>query len=628
MKRDCKIILGIMLLSLFPWVNLSATRAEGNHLLISEVYYDTIGDDNIEEWIEIYNPTPISIDLSNYKIGDEETQGGNEGMFQFPAGSHIASLEQKVIAKSASGFYELYQKYPDFEMTSIDDEIGDFSQTVDMTKYSVWGTGTLSLTNTGDEVILIDGEDNVVDAVVFENGTYSNVIKHPGVSLGHSISRNPIEIDTDDCQIDFTDEILPHPGYSGIYEGGNYFSSIGEIKNDNSASNGTYLSAEMDQTTSGYLFYGPYTDQQPTGMYQTLFRLKTDNNTIDAPVLRIDVNNNDGDGTWEYREIKGTDFANANAWQDFDLWWERTDEGSMEYRVWFYDNANIGFDNARVGKVDRLIYEAEDLRHNLGSQISDATASRGRAWMADTSSFNNHMLFGPYSDLESGFFEVRFIAKIDDNSSLDKVISLDTNTIPISENSKEKDIMANDFRENNKYQAFSLWLTQKVETNRIEYRVFYSGNTKITIDNIIVSQKDRVRYEAEDLSGFSNNIFNDLGAGGGKIRTATTSNDSEGWMQFGPYCGELQEGAYRAVFKLKTNTNTGEQPIAKIDVFNPGGSGLETGREIYPTDFASINTWQEFTSDFIRTNDGKLEFRVYFYDLADISVDWVEIESI
>ena len=130
MKRGCKIILGIMLLSLFPWVNLSVIKAEGNHLLISEVYYDTIGDDNIEEWIEIYNPTPNSIDLSNYKIGDEETQGGSEGMFQFPAGSFIASLDQKVIAKSAGGFYNLYQKYPDFEMTPTDDEISDFSQKI------------------------------------------------------------------------------------------------------------------------------------------------------------------------------------------------------------------------------------------------------------------------------------------------------------------------------------------------------------------------------------------------------------------------------------------------------------------------------------------------------------------
>ncbi len=628
MKRGCKIILGIMLLSLFPWVNLSVIKAEGNHLLISEVYYDTIGDDNIEEWIEIYNPTPNSIDLSNYKIGDEETQGGSEGMFQFPAGSFIASLDQKVIAKSAGGFYNLYQKYPDFEMTPTDDEISDFSQTMDMSKFSSWGTGSLSLTNTGDEILLLDNSDNVIDAVVFENGVFDNTTKHSGVNVGHSISRNPIGQDNNDCQIDFTDEILPHPGYLGIYEGGDYFSSLGTIKNDNTASLGNYLSAEIDQTTSGYLFYGPYADQQPTGMYQALFRLKTDNNMIDAPVVRIEINNNGGNGIWEYREIKGTDFVSANNWQDFNLWWERTNEGSMEYRVWFYDNTNIGFDNVRVGKVDRLIYEAENLRHNLGTETIDATASQGRAWAADISSFNNHMIFGPYNDLKPGSYEIRFVAKIEDNSSTNKIITLDTNTYPLSDSSRTKDIVANDFHENNKYQAFSLWLARNAESSRVEYRIFYSGNANIVVDNIIICQKDRIRYEAEDLAGFSNNITNDSTAGSGMIRAASVTDNSEGWMQFGPYSNEQTEGNYRAIFRLKTSNITGELPIAKIDIYNSGGSGPEAGREIYPTDFANINTWQEFTSDFIRTNDGTLEYRVYFYDLSDVAVDWVEVERI
>jgi hypothetical protein len=48
----------------------------GGGLLISEVLYDHAS----VEWIEIYNTLPQTLALSPFKIGDEETQGGGEGM--------------------------------------------------------------------------------------------------------------------------------------------------------------------------------------------------------------------------------------------------------------------------------------------------------------------------------------------------------------------------------------------------------------------------------------------------------------------------------------------------------------------------------------------------------------------
>src|SRR3990170_5105758 len=71
-------------LGIFNSRKISIVRAAASHLLISEVLYDTPGTDSDEEWIEIYNPTGSALNISHYKIGDEETQGGSEGMFEFP----------------------------------------------------------------------------------------------------------------------------------------------------------------------------------------------------------------------------------------------------------------------------------------------------------------------------------------------------------------------------------------------------------------------------------------------------------------------------------------------------------------------------------------------------------------
>jgi hypothetical protein len=57
------------------------------YLLITEVMYNPAGEEPLGEWIEIFNPGDTAVDLSAYKLGDEEASSGPEGMFQFPPGS-------------------------------------------------------------------------------------------------------------------------------------------------------------------------------------------------------------------------------------------------------------------------------------------------------------------------------------------------------------------------------------------------------------------------------------------------------------------------------------------------------------------------------------------------------------
>ncbi|HJR80173.1 MAG TPA: lamin tail domain-containing protein [Anaerolineales bacterium] len=184
----------------------TATPSGPQHLLISEVFYDTPGTDSNEEWIEIYNPTASSVDLSGYKLGDEETSGGTEGMYQFPAGASIATGQRITVALKATGFFALYGVNPTYEV------IDTGAAVPDMNVYSAWSSGTISLANTGDEVLLLNASDTAVDVVTFEVGVYSGVTAHPGVAVGHSIERSPANQDTNDCSTDFVDRTTPTPG--------------------------------------------------------------------------------------------------------------------------------------------------------------------------------------------------------------------------------------------------------------------------------------------------------------------------------------------------------------------------------------------------------------------------------
>ncbi len=182
----------------------AATSASLDHLLISEVFYDTPSGAS-EEWIEIYNPTATDVDVSSYKVGDEETKDGGEGMYQFPADTKIQAGAKIVVASKADGFFNLYSKEPNFELSDTDSDVPN------MAKYNAWASGSLNLTNSGDEVVLLDGNDNPVDVVTYESGSYPGVVPHPGVTTGHSLERSPADEDTDDCSIDFIDQATPNP---------------------------------------------------------------------------------------------------------------------------------------------------------------------------------------------------------------------------------------------------------------------------------------------------------------------------------------------------------------------------------------------------------------------------------
>lgn len=145
-------------------------------ILFSEIFYDTPGTDSAEEWIELYNGSNSTVDLSGYTITDNNGSGST---YTFPSGSSIAPNSYFTVATNASGFLAIYGYNAD--------QYGSIA----------------ALNNGGDALILKDNQNNVVDQVAWEGGASGGVpsgwgsASNPVASTGQTIYRSNVNSDTD-----------------------------------------------------------------------------------------------------------------------------------------------------------------------------------------------------------------------------------------------------------------------------------------------------------------------------------------------------------------------------------------------------------------------------------------------
>jgi len=168
-----------------------------NHLVISELLYNPAGVDDADgEWIEIYNPTAITVTLTGYYLSDGGSYG--DGIAMFPLDSQVGPGEVVVVAQKASGVGFA----PDFELQESDPGVPNLTTL----------SGSITWGNSGDEAILRDVTGADVDVVVYGSGSYPGIAPHPGVGWGHSLERKPSDRDTGDCSADFWERYTPTPG--------------------------------------------------------------------------------------------------------------------------------------------------------------------------------------------------------------------------------------------------------------------------------------------------------------------------------------------------------------------------------------------------------------------------------
>lgn len=245
-------------------------QAASETLLISEVLYNPIGAEPDREWIEIYNAGAASIDLTNYKVGDEETLGGTEGMVRFPNGVSILPGQVIVIANRATAFFAVYGFKPDYEILNSDGTVPNMLNTA-------LASGSVALDNDGDEVILLDAGDVVVDVVSWADSAFAFNPPPPNIPEAHSLERRPANLDTDTAG-DWVDQASPAPRRADA--------NLLRVVSPSDSGLGTLRQALLDATAGDTIRFEP--SFFPPGSPATILlqsalpTLSQDNVTIDA----------------------------------------------------------------------------------------------------------------------------------------------------------------------------------------------------------------------------------------------------------------------------------------------------------------------------------------------------------
>jgi len=197
-----------------PIVCLQAV-SDADHIVISELAFRLSGDDEKGEWVELYNPTEEVVDLGGWKLGDAVYRGDYERRYAFPVDTTIAPGGTLVIARQAVAFRLLaYESQPlaDLEWQNSD-------ETPNLIRTG-WGEGEFLLGNEGDEVLLVDPENQIVDALVYGSGVCAGSRSFVDLSLvynGNSLERWPANRDSNDCSRDFRVRYSPAPGLVRIW---------------------------------------------------------------------------------------------------------------------------------------------------------------------------------------------------------------------------------------------------------------------------------------------------------------------------------------------------------------------------------------------------------------------------
>jgi endonuclease/exonuclease/phosphatase family metal-dependent hydrolase len=180
----------LLIILLFPIIVLGQ-----NHILITEIVVTPTAG----EFVEIYNNTGSTIDLTDYYLTDATYAGGSTyyynivtgtnaggGSFsdfhaRFPTGSSIAANEFQTIAVDGAGFVSTYAIQPNYELNGTASNIPDMLEAFAGSINSQGG-----ITNSGEVMVLYywDGQTDLVqdiDYVVW--GDKNEAIDKSGVSI-------------------------------------------------------------------------------------------------------------------------------------------------------------------------------------------------------------------------------------------------------------------------------------------------------------------------------------------------------------------------------------------------------------------------------------------------------------
>jgi len=170
-------------------------------LLINEVMFHPIENENTNEWIELYNPTSDPVDVEGWMIADEKETDIIQADIENGDGTTIIPPRSyAILTDKGTTIYETYTIPKNAVRLSVDDS-------------TLCGYG---LNNKQEKIILFDSDGNLVDAVEWGED-YEEVPGDPFVfvSEGNTLARYQ-GTDVDDTSIDFFECSTPTPGGENI----------------------------------------------------------------------------------------------------------------------------------------------------------------------------------------------------------------------------------------------------------------------------------------------------------------------------------------------------------------------------------------------------------------------------
>lgn len=162
-----------------------------NHLIISEVYYDTDATHGAEpgnEWVELYNPTNADVSLTGWSLTDGATTT------DFITGAVTIEANSFALIVASTTVQDFWTFPVGVPVYSFASSIGN------------------QLNNPGDSLYLMNNASTTIDAISWGANTTVMSPSIPGVDAGHSIARSSLLVDTDTAS-DWIDRETPTPGF-------------------------------------------------------------------------------------------------------------------------------------------------------------------------------------------------------------------------------------------------------------------------------------------------------------------------------------------------------------------------------------------------------------------------------
>ena len=179
------LVLTFILLSIFASISLksaSSIFSASGHLLISEVQIS--GSSSTDEFVEIYNPTGISVDMTGWRLTKSSSTGTEANL--------VASLSGTLVSGQ-----HLLIAHPDYD--------GAVSPDI------LYSAASNSIPSNGAVSLYSDAGTTLVDQVGFGSGVIFETQSVDNPQPDGSAQRTPQDSDTDNNFTDFTLALLSDP---------------------------------------------------------------------------------------------------------------------------------------------------------------------------------------------------------------------------------------------------------------------------------------------------------------------------------------------------------------------------------------------------------------------------------